>query len=331
MSIDTSLPYHQIDERWPIFGCNNYETYLERYLVKGFFHKGVPDDVKDSYKTVEHLIALAWYHYPMYDEALNKVLRTFELAIKKKCELLSIPIEKVNNKNISKPKPLVDLIGEICDLEPNKHQSIFLNYFRDLRNSLMHPSHHHYAGGIMFGKILLAVNIINILFAPENIIISLEALKAKKQKELKLFENKPIILDSGNKPLLAHSMSFCDAFDNGKNQIVLVYIDLVYHLTDEIRQKQGYPKTIAYEIVNPVVNLEKLSGIDLNTGLPISVSITVKEEHLKESKNFKDYLYSLNTGPPATYNPYLTNRMHDIGDGIQRFHYKHYQSLVFIP
>ncbi len=324
---ETIMPYHQLDERWPLFGCKDYESYLEKYLVQGFFHEGVPDDVKESYKIVEHLIAYAWYHYPIYDEALNKVLRTFELAIKKKCDILSIPTEKVNTKNISKPKPLVDLIEEICNLEPNKHQSIFLNYLRDLRNSLMHPSQHYYAGGIMFGKILLAVNIINILFAPENIIVSLEALRVTKQKELNPFENKTLILDSDNKPLLIQSMSFCDAFDNGNDEIILVHIDPVYVLNDEVRQKKGYPKTIPYEIVNPLITSEQLSGMDLNTGLNISITITISEDHLKTSKDFKEYLYDLKTETPASFNPYLTNRMHDIGNSLQKFRYKHYQSL----
>jgi len=36
----------------------------------GHFHAQVPDDIQESYKTVEYLMAHAWYHWPMFDEMI---------------------------------------------------------------------------------------------------------------------------------------------------------------------------------------------------------------------------------------------------------------------
>lgn len=318
-----TVPYHQVDERWAILSYKDYQSYLDKLLVKGNFHLGVPEDVKESYKIVEYLIAHAWYHYPMYDEALNRALRTFELAIKKKCILLSIPIVKANNKD----KRLVDLMDEICSHESNKRIGIFLKFLRELRNLLMHPSEHHYGGGIAHDKIILVVNTINILFAQENMIVQMDELRTERQKQLSFLTGKPLIVNQNNKAKPVHSLGICDVLNNGKNEIIKISVDLIFILNETIREKRAYPKTMFYEVINPTINSEQITGTEFKTGENISFTIATDKHIVEAHQIVTEYLYSLSAGPPLNINPYLTNHMSDISDGLQKFRYHHYQSI----
>ena len=66
--------WYQPDDRWPALGIGSREDYVAAYVFAGRFHPGVPADVVQAYETVSHLMAQAWYHYPLYDEALAKLL-----------------------------------------------------------------------------------------------------------------------------------------------------------------------------------------------------------------------------------------------------------------
>jgi hypothetical protein len=317
-------PYHKIDERWPIFGCKDYDSYLEKYLVKGQFHEGVPNEIKKSFDIVEHHIAHSWYNYPAYDEALNKVLRTFEMAVKLKCELLSIPVKN----NAQKSRKLFDLIKDVSSHEPNKRQSIFLDFLRILRNDSMHENANLFGGSIAYDKILLSVNVINILFASESYMTSLDQLTAQRRKEMESLNGKIFTLESKEKNLLIHTLGLSDTLKLGKDELVLFHVDAVCKLTDDLRNKQFYPRPIPYEILNPVITSKGITGIDFNTKETLKITITDHELNLKAAKNFTKYLYDLKVGE-FNINPYLTNMMHDIANGLQKFRYKHYQSLKF--
>lgn len=316
------MTYHKVDERWPIFGCKDYESYLNKYLVKGLFHEGVPKDVKESYTVVEFLIAHAWYHYPMYDEALNKALRIFELSIKKKCAILSISIYKSNNKE----KRLINLIDEVCKHESNKRQNVFLNFLRELRNLLMHPSENYFGGGIMFGKIQLVVNVINILFAPESFIISLDLLSAKRQKDISFLYSKSMAIFSDEKAILIHNIHLGDVFIRDTEEIILLFVEPVCKFSDEQKEKQVFPNQILYEILNPIITSDRITGIDLNTGFDITIMLATEELDLQAARNFQEYLYNIKV-EPHNFSPYLTSNMNEIGNGLQKFRYKYYHSI----
>lgn len=67
--------WYTADEIWSSYTTSKTrEAYAQNWVVRGYFHAGVPEDVKAAYVTVEYLMALAWYHYPLYDEAMTKLL-----------------------------------------------------------------------------------------------------------------------------------------------------------------------------------------------------------------------------------------------------------------
>jgi hypothetical protein len=318
------MKYHEPDERWKIFGCADYEAYLKKYLVKGLFHISVPDDVKKSYEIIEHLMAHAWYHYPLYDEALNKSLRTFEIAVKQKAEILSIPTKTTNKKNIVRNRDLADLIKDICTKEPGKKQSVFLQYLRDLRNSFMHPDKYSYAGGIMYKKILLSVNIINLLFAPENFMLSLYQLNDDWHKKLKDFSGKALAYTHNDSSMLLHNLSFADVFIKDNEEIVLIYLEPVHIYTDEQRVKKWMPRPEAIELKNATIRNNRISGLDVETNCLIHIDVTSDSTYSAAANEFREYLYGLKDG---VFSPYPTSRLHEIGDGIQNFHYRYFHSI----
>lgn len=319
------MRYHQTDERWPAFGCTDFDKYLEHYLVKGTFHKAVPEDVVKSYETVEYLIAHAWYHYPMYDEAFNKLLRTFEMAIKQKCTQMSIPLTTANEKGKLLDKKLFKLIKEICDRERGKKQGVFLDHLRDLRNRQMHSDRHSYVGGMSFGKIQLCINILNLLFAPENFMMKLEVLGARRQEEYQQFNNKAMGFSRDGKTELIHGLILGDTFANEEKEINLLLLEPVYHFTEEHRMKKLLPAPKVVELVNAQISNNSISGTDNSTGSVINIELIFDQAHMSAANNFRQYTQGLTNGHSSTY---MTSLMYELSKEIQRFRYKHYQFIT---
>lgn len=104
--------WYQPDPRWSALGLVTRESYVAHMVEPGAFHADVHEDVVKSYSTAAHLMALAWYHYPMYDEALKKLTGIMEMAVKLRCHQKGITLTVGVNK--PRNKPLVQLIDELC-------------------------------------------------------------------------------------------------------------------------------------------------------------------------------------------------------------------------
>ncbi len=114
MNHSKHIPYHTPDHTWTIFsGVTDFESYAEKFVVKGRFQKDVPPEVVEGYTIAEHIMAHAYYHYPAMDEALVKLLRVLEMAVKMRCKALGITLEILDNKGKTRKKVLNALINEI--------------------------------------------------------------------------------------------------------------------------------------------------------------------------------------------------------------------------
>lgn len=162
------MSYLTPDPRWTIFsGVTDFESYLDRFVVKGSFHAQVPQDVIDGYIIAEHIMAQAWYHYPMMDEALVKVLRVLEMAVKMRCKKKGIELNYKDKKGSSKPKTLCALVDELQKSELSKPNLSTLHRFRYLRNLLMHPKENLLFGVLALNTIRQVLIQINDLFLQE--------------------------------------------------------------------------------------------------------------------------------------------------------------------
>jgi hypothetical protein len=161
--------YHEPDGRWEGWGCPNYESYLEKYLVKGNFDGKIPKDIVGAFTTVEFLTAHSYYRYEMYDDALNRTLRIMEMAVKLRCTQLSIDlkheVKKKNGEIKSEDKDFNRLNQDLIKTEKNKELCYALDWVRFLRNGQMHPTMNSFMGGMTQRAIIKCVEIINLIFA----------------------------------------------------------------------------------------------------------------------------------------------------------------------
>jgi len=75
--------WYRPDELWKIFpSIKSRKDFMRNWVIWGNFHSGVPKDILNSFETAEYIMAHAWYHWPMYDAALVKVLGILEMAVK---------------------------------------------------------------------------------------------------------------------------------------------------------------------------------------------------------------------------------------------------------
>ena len=151
------------DTRWPFFGINSREDYVQRYVYEGRFHADVPADIVKTCETASQLMAQAWHYYPLYDEAVNKLLFSVEMAVKIHCRQLGL--------SVGKGDTLHALIKKLDTAEPAKQLSHQLDIIRQLRNSISHPSHYSFGGVTMGQGILPMINLLNQLFLKESVVI----------------------------------------------------------------------------------------------------------------------------------------------------------------
>ncbi|WP_157359712.1 hypothetical protein [Algoriphagus mannitolivorans] len=154
-----------IDERWVIFNTNSLEEHIHKNVVKGIFHKHVPKDIVDDFKTIEFQQVYSYYHWPLMDEALNKGLRLLEMSIKLKAKESGIALKTPDSK--PREKSFNHLINEVCKGEPLTQLKETIHHLRNIRNFTTHKDSNSYLGGIggMVNRNLMRlVNLINDLF-----------------------------------------------------------------------------------------------------------------------------------------------------------------------
>jgi hypothetical protein len=158
--------YHQPDNTWTIW-VKSYEEYAKRWIIKGRFHKEVPEDVVKSYKVAEYIMAHAWYHYPMYDEALIRIAGIFEMAIKLRTEQLNLPLRAPDKQGKLREIHLYKLITALCEKEEGKELGDYLNHLRRIRNIVAHPDRYGFSGGNIWHVVQNCVNVLNRIFLHE--------------------------------------------------------------------------------------------------------------------------------------------------------------------
>jgi hypothetical protein len=139
--------YYEPDPIFSLEGIYSKEEFIKTYLVKADFGPSIPKDVLESYKTAEYLMAHAYYHYPMYDEAFWKVLGIYEMAIKFRCKELGIELLKIGREgNKDQSKNLGVLHDELIkNLKLDSFKYTF-DWIIKLRNEQAHPNKHSFGG-----------------------------------------------------------------------------------------------------------------------------------------------------------------------------------------
>lgn len=281
------IDYYKPDDRWETFGTISKDQYEEKYVVKGYFHDGVPNDVKDAFLTVEYLLAHAYYFWPMYDEAFNKTLRLLEMTIKLKAKQLGIPIERISKNGRSFDIKLIDVIEKICKESYYENLKNNLNRIRNIRNHQMHPASNSYMGGVggLKGNIELFVNIINELFRSEEWMVAQFEQKQIIQKQLESFDNCLLVLDNNiSKFLVSGHLGF-----GVLDETLFLILNPILINTRKSLEEHKYSDPIAIAISNFEFQKDTLIGTS-DLGHKIKIYKTDKAENLLQlSNHIKEY------------------------------------------
>lgn len=219
------------DERWAIFaGADTHEAYIEKMVIPGRFHAGVPKAVRESYLTAEHLMAHAYYHWPLYDEALHKLLGIFEMAVKLRCGQFSIKLNQ----------PLFKLIEQLCEKEPLKDLKPRLDYIRSLRNHFAHPDRNSFAGGTFRTKIFLLISTLNLLFMEEADVVAAQEKKTFYKQVFSEMEKGRFILEHGGLRYLCQGAKVWAAFEVRGEWVSLWHFQMVLPAIHESLSKHSY-------------------------------------------------------------------------------------------
>lgn len=322
------LPYHTPDERWRIFNCPDYETYLNSYLIKGKFHCKVPKQILDDYVTIEHLMAIAYYHYPIYDEALSKLLRTIELATKLRCKelFISLTLESNNQKSIQlKKKTFNRLIEDLIKAEPEKNISHLLNNIKDLRNLLMHPENHSYAGGINYPAIISCVTAINILFAEERYFKTLKEKLSSYEKILIKLAHETLFFEKGKEAFLIAKISILDLFYSAESEIINLFIEPVSVIKANKSQEKQFAKPIITYLKVITYTSKEITGIDVSSEQVIRIYPSNNSKFSKIQEAYLKHLSEIDKAESPHYRSFIKSEQTRT---IGLFRYKYYEFIT---
>ncbi len=282
--MDSISKYNQPDPIWTIFKANSHEEYIEKFVVKGLFHQAVHEDVVKSYETVEHTIALAYYHYPLLDVALNKLLGTYEMAIKLRCAELGIEKTYLDKKGKTKTKNLNTFIEELIKEGLTPDYKSTLHHLRDLRNFSAHPERNTLMGTLSLGVMMPALNVINKLFLPQCDHQEWKEVSENMQNNFVFEESTIFILEHQNQRVLVYQPEHIDSFKIGDAWCHAISFLPVLANTKELLSEHKIPDGIVRFLSNIIIGEKGISAFDMEINQTTFIEYTDNEKNINTYK-----------------------------------------------
>ncbi len=317
------MKYHTVDERWGLFGFENFESYCQNLIVKGSFNSKVPDDVVSEYTSAEYMMAHAYYFYPLYHEAFSKVLRIIEMAVKLRCSQRNIQLKMVrkrNGKEHFENRVLKHLMDDLAKDEPQKELGIRFDVARNLRNSLMHPDAHVISGALSRGYIMQAINLLNTLFLEEAVIAFFQQELNNINQRIKPFNEGLFVLKLNEKRYLIKGLRVAaNIFIDGKWDYLVVALPIMLNPLENL-QSHSYIKPLAV-IASALtcITEHELHIVDKITGQLIFLETTDQSENLKIYNNYSKAVQTITERDRSMY---LINSENEIDKLAEQFWYE---------
>ncbi|MDF3027192.1 MAG: hypothetical protein K0S23_1499 [Fluviicola sp.] len=200
--------YYTPDPIWLDFKIENREDYVDKYVIKGNFHSSVHEDIIKSFKTVEYLMAHAYYHWELYDQVLVKLLSIFEMSVKLRSKELNNPLQFQTRNGRTRDKKLVQLIDELKNFGYPANLIRDLQWLRKLRNIESHPDGHHFAGAMKKRAVIPGLNMINRLFIDPIVLTYQNESNEQLLKSKNTFTDDVFIHSFKGKNVLVHDLEF---------------------------------------------------------------------------------------------------------------------------
>ena len=316
--------YHQADPRWEIFGMNDFESYCEKSVVPGLFHSLVSKHVKDAYLVAEYMMAHAYYHYPLYDEAFSKLLLIVEMAVKIRCKELGIVVEtnKVSKKT-GQPinKVLEVLISEMEVVEPSKNIYKGLHWLREQRNSKMHPHSHGYMGAMYYHAMKIGVTLLNKIFISCDTLQLIQKQTSFQQNLLGKINQRPFVFEG--RGYLVEEIEVREVLSIGDRQITLV---IIHPITDKIteqveRHNYKEPETFIVDEIQVTDAQVTMRVVDSKNLIKFSITTHpenkatydrfISERNAAKAK-FKGFIFNPIELPTGAHNDFLHHWYHKL-------------------
>lgn len=283
------MKYHEPVILWEAMGMPDFHTYCEKSVVRGLFHPTVPKDVKDAYEVAEYMMAHAYYHWALFDEAFTKLLLITEMAVKIRCNHFGIPTQEKRKNYTLQDRRLDHLIKDVCKAEPLKNIEEELHWLRGRRNNKMHPHSNTFSGAIAnYHAIKLGVGIINKLFIPEHLQSQIQQQIDSLAGQLNSFSNGLFVLDTGDSRFLIEGIKVVDALlINGEWYYFLVASPITNNIGEQVR-KHNYADPLTLQIRDITVNDSSISMKDASTDKPIQITPTHHPAYIETYKGFNE-------------------------------------------
>lgn len=187
------------DSIWKIWGIKTQKDFLKKHLITGKFHKGVPEEIKKDYHTVERLLYYSYYYYPLKDEAFRKLAFIFEASINLKVNELGAKCSQETPRNL---KRKIEFLQKHF---PETFIKDFL-FSKEMRNNFAHPK-----AGQLYGRTLQDTAFMDFINNINFIFLDKEDLTLKEEEIKKLYQElnfeflniKTDIEDEGEKKIIS--------------------------------------------------------------------------------------------------------------------------------
>jgi hypothetical protein len=321
------MRYHIPDKRWESFDILSFEDYQHKAIVEGRFHPLVPNDIVEDFLSAEYMMAHSYYHYPLYHEALSKVLRMIEMGIKFRCRQLQIPLEKQNSSNSRVEKrPLKQLMDDLVRTEPAKDMAIRFEVSRSLRNSLMHPTQFMFSGAMSKGYIKQSITLLNTLFLPDTLFDVFKNEHNKFQKLIEPFKENVFILTASGKRYLVSRVS-CESVKVGEQwQYLLVAHPVMKYAAGDLT-KYCNSELFSFVVLEAVMINKSLEFACLNAEEKITIQPTNHRQNLKLYEEYKAVIASLSDIHRQMYFHHID---HQVGEITNNFLYDTFDRIVIV-
>lgn len=284
------IDWYLYDRRWDWF-AKDRDDFEAKFVVEGKFHEGVPKDIVKSFETVSYLLAHSYYHWPMMDEAMTKLLLILEMVVKLKAQELEISLERKTKSNKIITKRLIEIINDIFQDECLLFLKPDFDRARNLRNMKMHPDKHSFTGAMGFtdSYARFFVNIINLLFQNASELKDLGKKTETIDSKLQSFKTGLHILEFQNIKILIYGFHMFKYREFKNNRLLILYVNPLITNVYEQLVEHKYPEPLIITFIDFKLKEDSIEGVDLE-GKPMRIYKNDKEENLKM---YQEYLSAL--------------------------------------
>jgi hypothetical protein len=271
--------FYEPDSTWEIFGAISPELFVEKFVIHPKFHFDVHEDVLKSYNIAEHTMALCYYHYPMYELALDKLLRIFEMAVNLRCEELGIEKSFLDKKQRRHTKKLSRLIDELIQINMVPEFGSVMHNIRKIRNFSAHQERYSNLG-IIAGQVIYPIlNLINLMFIGKDYHLENRSHFESTKQHLRNIRNDLFIIENEGLKILVYDPDLLDCYKKGNDWIYsLSFMPVLSNSEEKIKNHQS-PNRIMRFFRNLIIDNVSIQGFELLKKREELIEKTLKPEN----------------------------------------------------